>query len=158
MPQERDKFLGRGWSFPPRFRQSASRTESTTVGINGIEEDIGTSRVELVEAREDIEQSLKILLSTRLGERIMRPTYGCNLSDFQFEPLNATVVGFIRDMVSTAMIYHEPRIQVDRVEVNQPIERDALEGKLLISIDYIIRITNSRFNFVYDFYLNEAIG
>jgi uncharacterized protein len=154
MQQERDKFLGRGWAFPPRFRQSTSRTEST----QSRQEDVATSRVEMVEAREDIEQSLQILLSTRLGERIMRPTYGCNLSDFQFEPLNATVVGFIRDMVSTAMMYHEPRIQVDRVEVNQPVERDALEGRLLISVDYIIRTTNSRFNFVYDFYLNEAIS
>ena len=141
MQQDTDKFLGRGWAFPPSFRRSP----------------LGTSGVELVQAREDIEQSLTILLSTSLGERIMRPTYGCNLTDFQFEPLNATVVGFIRDMVSTAMIYHEPRIQVDRVEVNQPVGRDAFEGRLLISVDYVIRTTNSRFNFVYDFYLNEAI-
>ena len=138
---ESEKFLGRGWAFPPTFR----RTET------------GTSGVELVEAREDIDQSLHILLSTSLGERIMRPDYGCNLSDFQFEPLNASVVGFIRDMVSTAMIYNEPRIQVDRIEVRQPIGQDALEGKLQIGVDYTIRTTNSRFNFVFDFYVNEGI-
>ena len=114
--QERDKFLGRGWAFPPTFRRSP----------------IGTSGVELIEAREDIEQSLTILLSTSLGERVLRPDYGCNLSDYQFEPMNASLVGFIRDMVSTALLYHEPRIRVERVEVNQPTYQDALDGKLLI--------------------------
>lgn len=140
--QERDRFLGRGWAFPPTFRRSP----------------LGTSAVELVEAREDIEQSLRILLSTSLGERVLRPDYGCNLSDYQFEPMNASLVGFIRDMVTTALIYHEPRIRVERVEVTQPTHQDALEGRLLIEVDYTIRTTNSRFNFVFDFYQNEGIG
>lgn len=141
MQQETNKFLGKGWAFPPTFRRTT----------------IGTSGVDLVEAREDIEQSLAILLSTSLGERIMRPDYGCNLSDFQFEPMNASVVGLIRDMVSTAMIYNEPRIRVERVVVSQPVNQDALDGKLLIEVDYTIRTTNSRFNFVYDFYIAEGI-
>jgi phage baseplate assembly protein W len=141
MQQETDKFLGRGWAFPPTFRRS----------------DAGPSGVDLVEAREDIEQSLQILLSTSLGERIMRPDYGCNLSDYQFEPMNASVVGYIRDMVSTAMIYNEPRIRVERVDVSQPATQDALDGRLLIEVDYTIRTTNSRFNFVYDFYITEGI-
>lgn len=140
--QEHDRFLGRGWAFPPTFRRNS----------------LGTSAVELVEAREDIEQSLRILLSTSLGERVLRPDYGCNLSDYQFEPMNASLVGFIRDMVSTALIYHEPRIRVERVEVTQPTHQDALDGKLLIEVDYTIRTTNSRFNFVFDFYQNEGIG
>jgi uncharacterized protein len=140
--QEKDKFLGRGWAFPPSFRRSP----------------LGTGAVEMVEAREDIEQSIQILLTTSLGERVLRPDYGCNLSDFQFEPINATMVGFIRDMVSTALIYHEPRIRVDRVEVNQPIGQEALEGRLLIEVDYTIRTTNSRFNYVYDFYVTEGIS
>ncbi|MBD2753195.1 GPW/gp25 family protein [Spirosoma validum] len=142
MQQDSDKFLGRGWAFPPTFHRS----------------DFGTSGADMVDAREDIEQSLQILLSTSLGERIMRPDYGCNLTDFQFEPMNASVVGYIRDMVSTAMIYNEPRIRVERVEVNQPIGQPALDGKLLIEVDYTIRTTNSRFNFVYDFYITEGIN
>ncbi|MBL7816705.1 MAG: GPW/gp25 family protein [Saprospiraceae bacterium] len=139
--QEKDKFLGRGWAFPPTFRRSP----------------IGTGAVEMVEARDDIEQSIQILLSTSLGERIMRPDYGCNLSDFQFEPVNATMIGLIRDMVNTALIYHEPRIRVERVEVNQPIEQEAFDGRVLIEVSYMIRTTNSRFNFVYDFYINEGV-
>ena len=139
---ESEKFLGRGWAFPPRF----------------IRNDLGSGVVELVEAREDIEQSLRILLSTSLGERIMQPTYGCNLIDYQFEPMNASLVGFIRDMVSNAILYYEPRIKVERVEVNQPIGQDAFEGRLIIEVDYSIRTTNSRFNFVFDFYINEASG
>ena len=55
---ENQKYLGRGWSFPPTFTRS------------------GTAELEMVEAREDIEQSLEILLSTSLGERILQPKYG----------------------------------------------------------------------------------
>ena len=47
-------FLGRGWSFPPSF-------------------DHTTGQIRLVEGIEDINQSLEILLSTSLGERVMQP-------------------------------------------------------------------------------------
>lgn len=131
-------FLGRGWSFPPEF--------SATSG-----------EVILVEAEEDINQSLQILLSTSLGERIMQPEYGCNLVDYQFEPLNATTIGFLRDLVATAILYYEPRIQLDGVTITQDNGQEAIEGRVEIGVDYIIRSTNSRYNFVYDFYLKEGI-
>ena len=88
----------------------------------------------------------------------MQPEYGCNLSDYQFEPMNNTLVGLIRDVVRDAILYHEPRIRVDNITVSESDSQDAIEGVLLISIDYVIRETNSRFNFVYDFYLKEGIG
>ncbi len=141
MQEDNNKFLGRGWAFPPTFHRSNN-------DFNG---------VDMVSDRNDIEQSFRILLSTSLGERIMRPNYGCNLSDFQFEPMTATIVGYIRDMVSSALIYHEPRIRVEEVNVSQPVGQGAFEGKLLIEVDYAIRTTNSRFNFVYDFYITEGI-
>ena len=63
-------FLGTGWAFPPTF-------------------DINTASVELVKNLDDINQSLNILLSTSLGERVMQPRYGCNLQDHLFDPLNS---------------------------------------------------------------------
>jgi uncharacterized protein len=50
-------------------------------------------------------------------------------------------------------LYHEPRIELDRLDIS---EDQATEGLLLISLDYTVRSTNSRFNLVYPFYLNEA--
>lgn len=134
---ERQKFLGRGWSFPPTFSRRAD----------------GNSGVDMVEAKEDIDQSLGILLSTSLGERVMQPTYGCNLIDYQFEPLNASLIGQLRDLIANAILYHEPRIRVQKIDIS---EADALSGKLLIEVEYTVRTSNSRFNYVYDFYLKES--
>ena len=112
----------------------------------------------MVEAVADINQSLEILLSTSLGERVMQPEYGCNLRDFQFEPMNASLIGYLRDLVETAILYYEPRILVESVEITESTSQEAIEGKLLISVDYIVQSTNSRFNFVYPFYRNEAVS
>ncbi len=125
-------FLGTGWSFPPSF-------------------DRKLKSVELVSDKTDIDQSLEILLSTKLGERVMLPKYGCDLSDLIFESMNTTFETYITDLVKTAILYHEPRIDMESLE----FENDQNEGKLLIIINYKIRITNSRSNFVFPFYKNE---
>ena len=130
-------FLGTGWSFPPTF-------------------DGRSGSVELVSDVEDIEQSLHVLLSTSIGERVMQPTYGCNLRDYQFEPVNNTFLGFLRDLIERAILFFEPRIAVERISISEPGDFELIEGRLQISIDYTITNTNSRYNFVYDFYLREA--
>ena len=111
----------------------------------------------MVEGREDIEESLEILLSTSLGERVMLPQYGCNLQDYQFEAINSNLLAFIRTLVENAILYFEPRIKLENIEVSESDTQEAIEGKLEISVDYVIRETNSRFNYVYPFYLNEGI-
>lgn len=131
-----ESFLGTGWAFPPEFDKKS-----------------GT--VEMVRDAEDIEQSLKILLSTSLGERVMQPNYGCNLIDYQFEPVSNTFLGFLKDMVDRAILFFEPRILVQNISITRP-DLSGNEEKILISIDYVIAGTNSRRNFVYDFYLREA--
>ena len=127
-------FLGTGWSFPPAFNKSEKQ-------------------VKMISDEEDIESSLEILLSTRQGERIMRPDYGCNLDELVFETLTTTFKTYIKDLVSTAILYHEPRIEVNKIELDDTGE---LEGRILIKIEYTVRSTNSRFNFVFPFYLAEG--
>lgn len=127
-------FLGQGWAFPPGF----SSENKTAI---------------LVDDDEDIRQSLKILLSTQLGERIMQPNFGCNLQSVVFEKADKPTKTLIRDMVETAILYHEPRIKLLTVNVNDDGE---VEGKITIEIRYLIKTTNTRSNLVYPFYLNEA--
>ncbi len=128
-------FLGTGWGFPPTF-------------------EIKRKSVVMVSDIEDICQSLKILLNTRLGERVMQPSYGASLKDQVFEPMNASIVTFIDDLVRTAIIYHEPRIEVNEVSVTP----EQVEGILRISIDFTVRTTNTRFNIVFPFFLAESGG
>jgi uncharacterized protein len=127
-------FLGRGWSFPPTFDASAGS-------------------VKMLEGKEDICSSLEILLATALGERVMLPGYGCNLEELLFENLNTTTKTIIADTVQTAILYHEPRIDAEKIALNTVQE---LEGVVLIEVTYRVRSTNSRFNFVYPFYREEG--
>lgn len=133
-----NSFLGTGWAFPPSFNNE-------------------TKTIDLVSANEDIHQSLDILLSTSLGERVMQPRYGCNLKDYLFEPLNSSVIGYIKDLVEHAILFYEPRILADKIEVTAQDPADIIEGRFTISVEYTIPETNSRFNYVYDYYKNEAL-
>lgn len=127
-------FLGIGWSFPPEFK-------------------IDQKEIKMTSDEEDIESSLHILLSTRLGERVMLPDYGCNLDELLFEGLNRTLITYVSDLIETAILYHEPRIEVISIDIS---ETDPLEGKLIIEIDYRIRVTNTRRNMVFPFYKEEG--
>lgn len=141
-----DSFLGRGWAFPPTFKKER----------NG--EDVVSAEAEMVTAREDIDQSLEILFSTSLGERVMQPEYGSNLKDFQFEPMNNSLIHFLRHLLEKAILYYEPRIKLEKLSISESDSFDAMQGILRIDVDYRIRTTNSRYNFVYDFYLREGVS
>ena len=126
-------FLGQGWAFPPTFIK-------------------GVNTVELVKAEEDIKQSLVILLSTTLGERVMRSDYGANLHQQVFEPMDAAFQTFVTSIVSDAITNYETRINLDSVDV--AIENE--EGRIELTINFTIISSNSRANIVYPYYLNEG--
>ena len=127
-------FLGRGWSFPPNFNR----------GLPG---------VEMLEQEADIASSLEILLSTIPGERVMLPQYGCNLEELVFESLDTRMKTLMADKVESAILYHEPRIELEKVQLDDSREQ---EGVVLIEIVYRVKATNSRFNFVFPFYKLEG--
>ncbi len=130
-------YLGTGWSFPPNF-DSEGKT------------------ITMVSAEKDIEQSLEILLSTSLGERVMQPEYGCNLRDYQFENMDSSLIGFIKDLVERAILFYESRIKLERVDITELDSFELVQGVLRITVHYMIEGTNTRNNYVYDFYLREA--
>ena len=123
-------FLGRGWGFPPAFS-------------------VSTGGVGMTSDEEDIEKSLEILLSTAPGERILRPDYGCNLEALVFEPLSTTLKTYVQGVIEQAILHFEPRISLEAVDI-LPVPEG--EGRIDIRIDYTVRTTNSRYNFVYPFY------
>lgn len=126
------EFLGRGWSFP--------------VGTDS------TGSVALSEGEADIRESIRIILGTAKGERVMRPEFGCGIHDYVFSTVNATTLNLMETSVREALIRWEPRIDVQSVETS----REGISvGKLLISIDYRVRSSNNEYNLVYPFYLNE---
>lgn len=131
-----NKFSGSGWQFPPEFCKGD--VAAVTAPASGAEK---------------IAQSLKALLGTDLGERLMRPDYGCGISRLLFEPVDQRTITKIQNSISDALLLFEPRIRLVGVKILQ--DRNET-GLLQISIEYVIKVTNSRFNLVYPFYINEA--
>ena len=133
-PNDSPAFLGTGWAFPPRF--------STAQG-----------GAEMVSGTQDIRQSLEILLGTAQGERIMREDFGCNVRGTLFGTQDTSTETYLRDLVETAILYYEPRITLDNLQLERG---NALAGELMIRVEYTIKSTNTRTNQVFPFYLTEG--
>ena len=125
-------FLGVGWAFPLAGDSSGE--------------------VNLAAAEEDIRQSVRIILGTAPGERVMRPDFGAGLQALVFEPISATLIALVKHRVEEALVVWEPRIDTITVGVTA----DPPRGRLLIAIDYRVRATNTFYNLVYPFYLIEG--
>jgi phage baseplate assembly protein W len=126
-------FLGTGWAFPPQFSRDG--------------------RTLMVDDEQDIRESLTILLSTRPGERVMHPLYGCNLHALVFEHVSESVVTEIRQAVHGAIERCEPRVAVELVAVLPGPDE---HGVLPLEIVYRIRATNVVANLVYPFYVEAG--
>jgi len=136
----RDSFLGTGWKFPITFEKGGEGQRSTVL---------------MAKAEQDIAESLTILFSTRPGERVMRPNYGGSLEELLYEPINPSLETYIKDLITNAILYYEPRIELESILLNNSRE-EQMEGRIKIALTFSIRSTNSRFNVVFDYYKQEG--
>lgn len=127
-------FLGRGWAFPPRF-------------------DFDNNTPVMVAEEEDIQESLRIILSTAQGERYMNPKFGCELPSLIFDTVDSILINRIKDSIATAVLNFEPRITLNDIFIDVSFQ---FEGRIDIMLDYIIRKINVRSNIVYPFYFKEG--
>lgn len=134
MENSSQQFLGVGWKFPIEFK-TANRG------------------VSMLSGEELIKNSLDVLFSTNAGERVMQPEYGSELDHFLFENLSKGVITYLQARISDAVLFCEPRIIVNDIEVAPVQNNPAL---IEIRIDYTIPVTNSRYNYVYPYYINEG--
>lgn len=131
-----NSFLGQGFHFPVRVDEVTGRFQMSTY-------------------EQDIQEAILIILRTRMGERPMRPRFGCRIYDYAFSTLNYTVISAMSSAVREALLTWEPRI--DEIEVHINTQR-LNEGIADIEIQYVVRKTNNPYNLVYPFYLNEGLG
>lgn len=131
-PSTRRAFLGVGWGFP------VSPDEHGPIQPAVYED--------------SVRQSIRIILGTAKGERVMRPDFGCGIYDLVFQINDATTAGKVEQSVRDAVLAFEPRVDVLDVQVS----RDEGGEVLRISIDYRVRATNNAFNLVYPFYLERS--
>ena len=127
-------FLGIGWSFP-------------------VTPDTAAQDVASAEYEEDIRQAIRIILETSPGERVMRPDFGSGLQAMVFEPVNYATFALVKQRVEHALVFWEPRIDLHRVTVSTNADT---RNCLNIDIAYQVRATNTFYNLVYPFYLQEG--
>lgn len=126
-------FLGTGFKFP------------FSVGPSG---GVQLSRYEL-----NIEEAVRVIIGTALGERQMRPNFGCRIHDFVFAPNNTSTQTLVAYHVEEALAKWEFRIR--GIEVNAMPDPDSPE-RILVDVKYEIRATNSVHNLVFPFYLTGS--
>jgi phage baseplate assembly protein W len=122
--------VGSGWTFPPRIDAQGG--------------------ISLTNDRTEIDQAILIILSTSLGQRVMRPTFGCRLDELVFAPNDQQTAARARRYVEEAIGMWEPRIRIVSVNVG-PDPNDA--SRLLIEVEYKLKATHDRRSLVYPFYL-----
>jgi len=132
--KKQKSFLGAGWSFPPEFSHANHQNS-------------------MVSNEKDVQQSLLILLGTTPGERVMHPLFGCGINKLVYEPVSESLFTQIKDLIENAILLFESRVQLNDIHIDY---NPKIEGVIYISLDYTIRIVNTRQNLVYPFYLIEA--
>jgi hypothetical protein len=65
-----------------------------------------------------VRQLIEVILSTRPGEQLMRPTFGGGLENLLNEPNTVTTRKRIHDLVEESLARWEPRIDVDGIAVD----------------------------------------
>lgn len=127
-------FLGRGWKFQVSVEDG----------------EISSS-----EGEDSIKESIKIILGTAKGERVMRPDFGCDINEIVFAPINTSTGTLIDFHIREALLIWEPRIDLLNVHVS-PDENE--KNKLVINIEYMVKASNTKSNLVYPFYLESGVS
>ncbi len=130
---EKNNFIGTGIQFPIKINPS-------------------TGKIETAQGKNLIEQSIKLLLSTKPGERLYHSKYGIDLTPLLFEIPNDSTLKEIEERIKDSIVLFLPMILIDSVD----FEINALQGVIHIQIGYIVKSTNARANYVYPFYIKEA--
>ena len=127
-------FLGTGWSFPPTFLKESAN-------------------IALVSDEEDIKQSLKIYFNTKIGERIMRPEYGCVIHEHIFDRIDDSILDILSFELTQNIGQIEPRIIVEKID-SKKVDKDG--GIIEINMIYRIISSNVRDNIVFPYYITEG--
>ena len=125
-----EEFVGNGLAFP-------LRTDAT-------------GRIALVSREQEIEESIRLILGTAIGERPMRPEFGCEIHDYIFDSADTETAAKVASAVRASLRRWEPRIEVRDVIVSFDADNTSI---LYIDIRYGIGNTNDPRNLVFPFYV-----
>ena len=111
--------------------------------------------IALASGAEEIDGSLRAILATAPGERLMRPEFGCEIWNQLFATVDPNTLGLMAQAVRQAILRWEPRVELEEV-LAVPDQEDADRVQILLT--YVIKATNDRRNLVFPFYVLREEG
>jgi uncharacterized protein len=111
--------FGQGLGFPPR------------IGADG--------RLVWSVGEDNVRESIRLILLTEPGERLMREEFGCGLRRFLFEPNTVTTRQLIRERIAQAIGRWEPRVALEAVEVEADVNNPRL-----VAITVLFRLVTTQ--------------
>jgi phage baseplate assembly protein W len=128
-------FLGRGFAFP-------------------ILPDAGGA-LRLLDGDANVAQSLRLLLATAVGERVMRPRFGTDAPGLVFAPGSPANLRLLETRIREAVRDWEPRVVLDDVvAAADPLEPE----RVTVEVSWTVRRSNTRASTVFPFYLARPGG
>lgn len=92
---------------------------------------------------DSVRASMRVILSTRPGELLFHPDFGAGLEEFLDQPDSLSLRREIHDRVQESLARWEPRVAVDRVNVDASTEQPS---RLRIEIAYRLVRTGENFS------------
>lgn len=125
-------FLGTGMKFPP-------------------EVDPITGRIRISTEEKSVKESIYLILMTRRTERLTRPFFGSNIDSYAFMDVSVTTLTMVTNELENMILSQEPRIRSVDVDIDPQLD----EGRLIITIRYMIAETNTPDNLVFPYYFDQ---
>ncbi len=110
--------------------------------------------VSMVEDDACVRQAILLLLTTRLGERVMRPNYGCDLNRLMFSSNDDNSAGLAVHYVRRALDRWEPRIEILRLDAHRSTQEP---GQLDVVLDYRVLPTLTRDQLMFSIDLMQGV-
>jgi uncharacterized protein len=107
-------------------------------------------QLQISNQNQNLEESIRIILQTNLGERVYRPEFGSRLSELVFAPMNTQTLLLLRVYTQEALEKWEPRIVIDSIRT----EPDPMRGRVEVTLEYHAKESSDQRSLVYPFYLS----
>lgn len=116
------RLFGQGVAFPPRLD--------------------GEGRLGWAVGHDSVRESIRVVLTTEPGERLMLPSFGAGLRSFLFEPNVPATHRMVEERVQFALRRWEPRIALESVVVRpHPDDR----SRAVVNVRYVLVATQARY-------------
>lgn len=132
--EQTSAFLGTGMKFPPQINKATGRFMTSS-------------------EKENIKESIYLILMTQKTERFMRPNFGSSIMQYTFIDTNSSVLTLMSRNIREDIELQEPRVENVVVDIDPEVKK----GCLIVNIDYTVVSENTHDNLVFPFYLNAAM-